>query len=262
MENPAAAVLEFSAASAFHQVFGELPLKSWSCTGSVVAALSLLTGTASQAQTTTWTFAGVVQSGPDAGQLVSGSMSFDLSMIPVTGGNGQSSASGGMSYPSPQPSPPPVSAVVTVGSTTVVVGGGRELDDVTVMVNKGRFTLPAASYFDGYFLQAASLSAGGVNPYLVVQTFQYTDGVNASGIFTNTGYDNPDLSLGQSVNWLAPGATSTGGLQSSTGDYWSFTLTSMAVSSVPEPATFATLALGLACLSRLRSNRSGGASGW
>lgn len=89
---------------------------------------------------------------------------------------------------------------------------------------------------------AASLNKGYANTREGVPTYQdiylttamNTDGVHASGIFSNSTYVPPDLSFNQRVNWLSPGTDNFGVISGSNVTEY-FRLTSVIQSAVPEP---------------------------
>jgi len=226
------------------------------------AAVVFSAGLAGSAAATpmTWTFTGTVSSGPDVGQTVHGFLTLDLASLGPAGTNGVSYANYSQNYLPPYPSPLQVSGTATDGTHTVNVGGGTVSDEAFAEVEKDYCFIGCQ---DQFYIQGTSTFPSGAHNESYAIDLYTNKGVfgTPSGIFTNKTYVNPDLSVLQPVHWFSAGAGNFGQLLSynaSTGiedQFVPFTLTSLSVSSVPEPGSLTLLGLGLAGLGFSRRKR-------
>ncbi|MDE2372287.1 MAG: hypothetical protein KGN16_25180 [Burkholderiales bacterium] len=217
---------------------------------------------------TTWAFTGVIQSGyADAGQTVSGSLTLDLSTLPRS----PPSSDPGLalyytSYAPPYAAPAPLSGSVSDGHIGTTVGGGSYQDTVFALVSKRERINPSLNLFrDEFDVGGASyetFASGGIlNGDLQLFTYTDTDGITPSAIFGDSSYANPDLSIGQAVNWFSAGSHNSGEFTLANGASVLFDLTSLTVTGgapgvLPEPGTLVLASLATAALVLARRTAS------
>ena len=223
----------------------------------VALFVALMSGTANAALTT-WNFTGVVSYGyARAGQIVTGSVSFDPALIPVTAGNGTTSSQGGMNIFPPFGSSLGISGIATDGSLNAVVDGVSFGNTAWITLQKGNLQ-GQSGYYDDYSIEVLSTVRGGVSSIIDFYTYEVTDGNSASGIFSNTNYLNPDLSFTQDVNWFSRGAISGGSLiNTQNGLNENFVLTSVTKTVIPEPESLFLVAVALVALVVVRRKYNG-----
>lgn len=209
--------------------------------------LVVLAAASSAMATTIINFTGTVNDGANAGNKVSGYVSYQLRGL-AHWSDGSTFNLGYQDYFS-NGGPLPISGHASDGVQTIKIGGLAKFDGVNIDVYKNA----GPDHVDNFMTIVGGYD--GVNwTEIELETYAFTDGVNASGIFSNTDYNNVDLSLGQHVNWFAPNTRSVGFLLSG-GEVEMFMIDSISMSEVPEPTTLALLGLGIASFGVARRRR-------
>lgn len=227
----------------------------------VFASLGIIALASANAAPTTWTFSGTVNSGsPHAGQAVTGWLQVDLSVLPPGGTDGSTFLDGSKTFNySAGSGQSPISGEANIGSwraTVLGVGGSLAMFDYAK-------TSVQKNYQEGSPLSRVDqFSVTGVSQFITSPRFEITlytkattDGNQPSGIFDNATYANPMLDLTQPVNWFTAGTLNGGRLVTGSFTTEDFTLTSIAVSSVPEVSSVLLLVIGLVVIRGFTASR-------
>ena len=212
------------------------------------ALLAWIVSTPAYANPTMYSFSGYVVSNIDHGQTVNGYLLVDPVALSVSYGDGTTWAQGVGSFDPPYTSPMQIRGFASDGTHSSNVGGGVIQDYTQIIINKA-----VGGYIDyfGIHVQSDNGSADGAN-VISLWTQATTDGIHPSGIFDNTSYANPDLSLGQHVNWGDRPVYGSFGQAFDQYGYTVFAVTSLAVTSVAEPSTVVLFGCSLATVFAMR----------
>jgi hypothetical protein len=228
----------------------------------VFAAMAFIVG-AAQASPTTWNFTGVVEydvNGDSPGRTVSGWLTIDIQTLydQSTNGTTQNRSSGlffgtasqANVFPkAAQSIPPQVSGQYSGGLSQFSIGGADNYDFGYISLTRND------SETNSIFISGKSVDNNGHERYISLHVLDFLG--TTSQIFDDP---NGGLNLTQNIDWVAPGAASQFyGYEYDTVNrtysaYQGGLLTSVSVSSAPEPATLALVALGLTVAVR-RSHR-------
>lgn len=226
-----------------------------------IAAALLAVVCASASAITTWTYTGV----SDSGDAVSGWLSFDTSALrrltsprPTTQGGiggvwfGPSCAVG--SCVPRQGNPPQIAGQHSDGRQQISVGWGAVYDSGEVWVTRNE---PDANQIYKNVFQVIGRSQVADDKYALVSIYIFDLSGAGTSIFNDTSAGLDPL---QGISWSADGATA--GFWATVNDSdirlvdQTGYLTSVVVSSVPEPATGALLGMALLWLFSVRLKRS------
>lgn len=204
---------------------------------------------------TRWTFTAIIsaeQTGyawvsTHVGQTVTGWLMLDPAQLLPNGTNGSTYSNGYYHYVPPYADPMQLRGSATGGSLTANVGGGIAYDNANLEVYKALANTynGVTTYQDIYGVTGESCAGPTTGPCSGIGLFtsMNTDGVHASGIFNNSTYASPDLSLDQAAHWLTPGTNNYGWITNGQSTEY-LTLTSV-TQDVPEPGTLALAGIAL-----------------